>query len=78
MLILVKCPACTKSFRAPQASAGKEMPCPLCGKPVKLEGPQVSPYDVFLSYSSKDKTIADAAVAVLEAKRIRRSHHRRH
>jgi hypothetical protein len=28
--------------------------------------------DVFLSYSSKDKTVADAACAMLEAKGVRR------
>ena len=29
------------------------------------------PHDVFISYSSKDKTVADALCATLEAKRIR-------
>ena len=57
MLILVKCPSCTKSFRAAEQAKGKEIPCPQCDKPAKIEGPLVSPYDVFISYSSKDKAI---------------------
>jgi hypothetical protein len=71
MPLLVTCSACKNSFRAPDDAKGKEAPCPACGKPVKVEGPTVSPFDVFISYSSKDKTIADAAVAVLESRGLR-------
>jgi phage FluMu protein Com len=69
--VLVTCSACSKSFRAPEKYAGKTAKCPLCKQLVKIAGPLVSPFDVFLSYSSKDKPTADAACAVLEARGLR-------
>src|SRR5262249_22958429 len=45
--------------------------CPHCKQPVKIAGSISSPFDVFLSYSSKDKPTADAACAVLEARGLR-------
>jgi hypothetical protein len=38
---------------------------------VVIQGPTVSPFDVFLSYSAKDKAVADAMVATLEAHGLR-------
>jgi len=70
MSILVTC-ACSNTFRAPDEAKGKDTPCPACGKTVTVAGPTVSPFDVFVSYSSKDKTVADAAVAVLESRGLR-------
>jgi tetratricopeptide (TPR) repeat protein len=70
MPLSVTC-GCGHKFRANEQFAGKEGPCPACGQQVKLQGPAVPPFDVFLSYSSKDKTIADAAVAVLEQRGLR-------
>src|SRR6516164_3478420 len=69
--ILVTCSACTKTFRAQRDSAGRTVTCPHCKHSLVIAGPGVSPFDVFVSYSSKDKHIADAAVATLEAKGIR-------
>jgi hypothetical protein len=71
MPILVTCTACSKTFRAADDAAEKSMPCPHCHKDTAITGPTVSLFDVFLSYSSKDKTIADAAVATLESKGLR-------
>ena len=71
MPILVTCAACSKSFRAQDDAAGKTTPCPHCQQSTTISGPTVTPFDAFISYSSKDKAIADAAVATLEAKGIR-------
>jgi len=71
MPILVSCSACSKMFRAQDEAAGQSMPCPHCQQTTSITGPAVSPFDAFVSYSSKDKTIADAAVATLEAKGVR-------
>ena len=62
---------CGHKFRVDDQFAGKDGPCPSCGKSLKLAGKKVQPFDVFISYSSKDKTIADAAVAVLEQRGLR-------
>src|SRR5262249_44405637 len=70
MPILVTC-SCGKSFRAQDAYARKEVRGLQCGRPVTIAGPSVAPYDAFLSYSSKDKAVADAAVASLEARGLR-------
>ena len=71
MPILVHCPGCARSFRAGEEHAGREVACPQCGRPVKIEGQVVPPYDIFISYSSRDKTVADAAVAILEGRGLR-------
>jgi formylglycine-generating enzyme required for sulfatase activity len=70
MLIVVTC-SCGKKFRAAETFAGKEVRCIGCGKSVVVEGERVSPYDIFISYSSKDKTTADATGAALEYKGFR-------
>jgi formylglycine-generating enzyme required for sulfatase activity len=70
MLIVVTC-SCGKKFRAAETFAGKEVRCIGCGKSVVVEGERVSPYDIFISYSSKDKTTADATCAALEHKGFR-------
>src|SRR5262249_53955434 len=54
-----------------EKAEGKQVPCPLCQQIQTISGPIVPAFDVFISYSSKDKAIADAAVATLENKGIR-------
>ena len=71
MAILVRCPSCSNKFRAADAARGAGVPCPECEHPLVLDGERVPNNDVFISYSSKDKAIADAACAALEAKRVR-------
>ncbi len=70
MPILVTC-KCGKKFRADEKHVGKQKPCPKCGQPLDIAGPHVSAYDVFVSYSSKDKTTCDALVATFERKGMR-------
>lgn len=70
MPLLIHC-RCGRAFRADESSAGQQQPCPHCGAAVVIAGQQVSAWDVFVSYSSKDKVVADAAVATLESKGIR-------
>src|SRR5215207_8155185 len=70
MPIEVTC-ACGHRFRAEEAYANQDVPCPGCQRPVRIVGQTVSAFDVFVSYSSKDKAVADAAVATLEARAIR-------
>ncbi len=70
MPILVTC-ACGKKFRADEKHAGKQRSCPKCGQLLDIAGPQVSAYDVFVSYSNKDKTTCDALCATFERKGIR-------
>src|SRR5262245_34993947 len=70
MPISVAC-ACGHQFRAKDEFVGKRVKCPKCGQGVVIAGPAVPACDVFLSYSSKDKAVADAACAALEARGIR-------
>jgi hypothetical protein len=70
MPIEVTC-VCGRRFRAEETYADREVPCPACQQPVRIAGPTVTAFDVFISYSSKDKAVADAAVAVLEARGLR-------
>src|SRR4051812_16875870 len=70
MPILTTC-ICGNRFRSEEGSVGQTGHCPRCGVETTIAGPSVSPYDIFISYSSKDKTIADACCAVLEAKDLR-------
>jgi hypothetical protein len=45
--------------------------CPECATLLKVDGVQVRNHDVFVSYSHKDKLIADRVCASLEQRRIR-------
>ena len=71
MPIAVTCSACTRAFRVDDSLAGTAGTCPGCSRPCTLTGPQVPPFDVFISYSSKDQLVADAACAVLEGQGVR-------
>ncbi len=70
MPVSIVCP-CGQRFRVEGQFAGETGICPNCGKEIELTGEKVAPFDVFISYSSKDKATADAAVAVLEQKGLR-------
>jgi len=70
MPISVSC-ACGHHFRAKDQFAGKTVKCPKCGKGLVISGPTVAACDVFLSYSSKDKVVADTTCAALESRGIR-------
>lgn len=65
------CPSCGLRFRVGDEFAQKRVSCPKCQMSLMATGPQVPPYDAFISYSSKDKAIADAVVATLEADGVR-------
>jgi DNA-directed RNA polymerase subunit RPC12/RpoP len=71
MAVLVRCAGCGAEFRGSGRHRGQETRCTKCGQPVIVEGPTIPDYDVFISYSSKDKQVADAVCAALEAKRWR-------
>jgi Leucine-rich repeat (LRR) protein len=69
--LAVACPSCSHLFRVDESFAGQTGPCPACCRPCPLTGPSVPPFDVFLSYSARDKPVADAACAVLEQGGVR-------
>jgi WD40 repeat protein len=71
MPIRLTCPSCGKKLRAKDEHAGRRVLCPGCGKEVTVAGESVPAYDVFISYSSKDKPVADAACATLEQEGFR-------
>jgi formylglycine-generating enzyme required for sulfatase activity len=71
MAILVRCASCGGRFRARDEFLGKQGKCPSCSAPMTIAGERVPNHEIFLSYSNKDKTVADAVCAALEANRIR-------
>ena len=71
MAILVTCEACKAKLRVRDEYQGKEVWCPACKAPLSLTGERVPNHEVFISYSNKDKAVADALCATLEAKSIR-------
>ena len=70
MPIVVQC-ECGQKMSAKDEHEGKRVRCPKCGKDSRIPAPRGAAHDVFISYSSKDKSTADALCAVLEAKQIR-------
>ena len=71
MPVALTCPACGRKFRVGDEFVGKPVACPACNREAIATGPMVPPFDAFVSYSSKDKAMADAVVATLEADGIR-------
>jgi DNA-directed RNA polymerase subunit RPC12/RpoP len=71
MAVLVRCAGCGAEFRGSGRHRGQETRCTKCGQPVVVDGPTIPDFDVFISYSSADKPVADAVCAALEAKRWR-------
>lgn len=70
MAIEIKC-ECGSQFRAANRNRGKIAKCNQCGRELLIEGTQVAEYDVFVSYSEKDKATADVVVAAVEAAGLR-------
>lgn len=64
----VRCP-CGVTFEIEADQA--ETVCPSCGKRGRPRGDSVPRRDVFISYSSHDQKIADAACAILEQHKLR-------
>lgn len=70
MAILTECPQCGRKFRAQDLARDKTLKCPRCGAAITVQGPRVPDHQVFISYSHKDKTFADAACAALESRQV--------
>jgi len=71
MAILVTCEACKQTFRVRDEYLDKKAWCPACRAPITLTGERVPNHEVFISYSNKDKHVADAICAKLEALPLR-------
>jgi hypothetical protein len=71
MAISIRCGGCGRKFRARDEHEGRQGTCPGCGRELVVAGPRVPTYDVFLSYSSKDKTVADVVCGGLEKQGLR-------
>ncbi|HEY7088711.1 MAG TPA: toll/interleukin-1 receptor domain-containing protein, partial [Tepidisphaeraceae bacterium] len=71
MAIGVTCPSCGVRLRFKNEHAGKTAKCRACDAPLQVQGQTLPDRDVFISYSSRDKNVADAIVANLEAKKLR-------
>ncbi len=70
MLIRVTC-ECGQSFHIDDVHKGSQFECSECGENLTADGELISSHDVFISHSTKNKTIADAVCATLEAHGIR-------
>lgn len=70
MALLVKC-ECGREFRAREKYQGRKTSCPACKRAIVIDGVRVPDHDVFISYAKKDKAVADAVCAGLEADKIR-------
>jgi len=70
MPIIVTC-ECGKRLPAKDEFAGERTKCPDCGRELVITGDAVQAFDVFISHSHKNKTVADAICGTLEAKRLR-------
>jgi hypothetical protein len=71
LAIGVTCPSCNVKLRFKNEHAGKTAKCRACDAPVLVQGETLPDRDVFISYSSRDKNVANAIVATLEAKKLR-------
>ena len=71
MAILVTCEACKETFRVRDEYLDKKAWCPVCRAPITLTGERVPNHEVFISYSNKDKHVADAICAKLESLPLR-------
>src|SRR5687768_8307448 len=70
MAIAVRC-ECGRQFRARDAHAGRRTKCPGCYRELLIAGDRLPDHDVFVSYSSKDKLIADSVCSTLESHKLR-------
>ncbi len=70
MAIAVTCNHCGARLRFKNEHRGRSAKCNACQQSLIVQGETIPDHDVFISYSSKDKNVADAVCAALEAKRI--------
>ena len=66
MAINTTCPHCRKKIRAKDEHAGRRAKCPACKNELRVPGDRATNHDVFITYSSHDKAIADAICESLE------------
>ena len=71
MAVALECPSCTCRFRVEESFRGTQVSCPKCRSEMMAEGQSARDYDVFVSYSHQDKTVAQAVCESLENNRIR-------
>jgi formylglycine-generating enzyme required for sulfatase activity len=71
MAIAVTCNACHTELLVRDEFLNKEVQCPVCQATLAAAGDHVSDHEVFISYSNKDQTAANAVCATLEAQGIR-------
>ncbi|HUB25105.1 MAG TPA: LamG-like jellyroll fold domain-containing protein [Tepidisphaeraceae bacterium] len=71
MAIAVTCEHCGVRLRFKAQHAGKQAKCRACGALVTVQGQTIPDHDVFVSYSHRDKPIADAICGAMESKRVR-------
>jgi formylglycine-generating enzyme required for sulfatase activity len=71
MAIAVTCNACHTELLVRDEFLNKEVQCPVCQATLAASGEHVSDHEVFISYSNKDQTVANAVCATLEAQSIR-------
>lgn len=71
MAIAVTCNHCGVRLRFKNEHQGRTAKCNACQQSLIVQGDTIPDHDVFISYSSKDKNVADAICAAMEAKRIR-------
>lgn len=70
MTIYFQC-KCGKRFHARDEHEGRVTKCPACGDRLVVKDEAAPAFDVFVSYSSHDKNIADAVCATLESQALR-------
>jgi hypothetical protein len=71
MAIAVTCSHCGVKLRFKSELAGTTTKCRSCAQDIVVKGETVADHDVFISYSSKDKPVADAITSALENRRVR-------
>jgi TIR domain len=71
LAIAVTCNHCGAHLRFKNEHRGRSAKCNACQQSLIVQGETIPDHDIFISYSSKDKNVADAVCAALEAKRIR-------
>lgn len=70
MVVNVSC-KCGKRFQVRDDQLGKVVLCPACGRSVTASPWCIGGYEVFISYSSRDRAIAEVVCQTLEATSIR-------
>jgi phage FluMu protein Com len=71
MAILVTCSVCQTKLHVRDEFLNREIQCPSCKATLTATGEHAPNHEVFISYSNKDKSIADAVCSALETQHIR-------